>query len=172
MLQSEWYYVSAGYLKFAKKKTNTFSMLFFLWAPGIMFFPHCPFFSTIVLHYKPVPHLSMFFLQAPLQADQPLSGKWTCLPHEKTLLRAKQDPTEEATKIKPIFCYTLHFYILRERRATDLPQGTRRKKKKARGARWEGERLLGYAAGASADERGSSPWHLSRWLRFLGEIWC
>ena len=39
----------------------------------------------------------------------------------------------------------------------------RLKKNKARGARWEGERLLlfllGHPAGASAEERESSLWH-------------
>ena len=65
--------------------------------------------------------------------------------------------------------------IYQQNEVMDIQLG-RLKKKKARGAQWEGERLLlfllGYPAGASAEERESSMWHLSRWLRFLGEIWC
>ena len=74
--------------------------------------------------------LCFFFFQAPLQADQPLSGKWARLPHEKTLLGAKQDPTEGFFATESIF------------RPSDWYSPGRLKKKKARGARWEGERLL------------------------------
>ena len=86
--------------------------------------------------------LCFFFFQAPLQADQPLSGKWTRLPHEKTLLGAKQDPTEGATKIKPIFCYTVHFYTLRlifprEAKEKESARGTMGRRKVIASSYWD-----------------------------------
>ena len=129
-----------GIFKICKKKNAyAFDAMFFT----IMFFPHCSFFLRNDLHYKPVPHLSMFFFfQAPLQSDQPLSGKCTRLPHEKTLLGAKQDPTEGATKIKPIFCYTVHFYTLRlifprEAKEKESARGTMGRRKVIASSYWD-----------------------------------
>ena len=89
----------------------------------------------------------VFFFQAPLQADQPLSGKWTRLPHEKTLLGAKQDPTEGATKIKPIFCYTVHFYTLRlifprEAKEKESARGTMGRRKVIASSYWDTQQEL------------------------------
>ena len=137
-----------GIFKICKKKKKknayAFDAMFF----SIMFFPHCSFFLRNDLHYKPVPHLSMFFFfQAPLQADQPLSGKWTRLPHEKTLLGAKQDPTEGATKIKPIFCYTVHLYTLRlifprEAKEKESARGTMGRRKVIASSHWDTQQEL------------------------------
>ena len=129
-----------------KKKTRTLSMLCF----SLSCFFLIALFSWEIndLDYKPVPHLSMFFFfQAPLQSDQPLSGKCTRLPHEKTLLGAKQDPTEGATKIKPIFCYTVHFYTLRlifprEAKEKESARGTMGRRKVIASSYWDTQQEL------------------------------
>ena len=128
-----------------KKKTRTLSMLCFSVS---CFFLIALFVLRNDLHYKPVPHLStFFFFQAPLQADQPLSGKWTRLPHEKTLLGAKQDPTEGATKMKPIICYTVHFYTLRlilprEAKEKESARGTMGRRKVIASSYWDTQQEL------------------------------
>ena len=146
-LQSEWYYVSAGYLKFAKKKkTRTLSMLCF----SVSCFFLIALFSWEMIYTTSQSLIFLcffFFFQAPLQADQPLSGKWTRLPHEKTLLGAKQDPTEGATKIKPIFCYTVHFYTLRlifprEAKEKESARGTMGRRKVIASSYWDTQQEL------------------------------
>ena len=135
-----------GIFKICKKKTRALSMLCF----SLSCFFLIALFSWEIndLHYKPVPHLSMFFFfQAPLQSDQPLSGKCTRLPHEKTLLGAKQDPTEGATKIKPIFCYTVHFYTLRlifprEAKEKESARGTMGRRKVIASSYWDTQQEL------------------------------
>lgn len=137
---------------------------------SIMFFPHCSFFLRNDLHYKPVPHLSMFFFfRLHYKPTSRCPGNEPASPTKKTLLGAKQDPTEGATKIKPIFCYAVHFYTLRlifprEAKEKESAQGRMGRRKVIASSYWDTQQEL---------RRGeSSLWHLSRLLRFLGEIWC
>ena len=137
-----------GIFKICKKKKKNayaFDAMFF----SIMFFPHCSFFLRNDLHYKPVPHLSMFFFFFRLHY-KPTSrcpGNEPASPTKKTLLGAKQDPTEGATKIKPIFCYAVHFYTLRlifprEAKEKESARGTMGRRKVIASSYWDTQQEL------------------------------
>ena len=127
-----------------KKNAYAFDAMFF----SIMFFPHCSFFLRNDLHYKPVPHLSMFFFfRLHYKPTSRCPGNEPASPTKKTLLGAKQDPTEGATKIKPIFCYTVHFYTLRlifprEAKEKESARGTMGRRKVIASSYWDTQQEL------------------------------
>ena len=136
-----------GILKLCKKKKKNaypFDAMVF----SIMFFPHCSFFLRNDLHYKPVPHLSMFFFfRLHYKPTSRCLGNEPASPTKKTLLGAKQDPTEGATKIKPIFCYTVHFYTLRlifprEAKEKESARGTMGRRKVIASSYWDTQQEL------------------------------
>ena len=128
-----------GIFKICKKKKKKKRLRFRCYVFQYHVFSSLLFFleKWSTLQASPSSFYVFFFFQAPLQADQPLSGKWTRLPHEKTLLGAKQDPTEGRRRKSSLFFATESIF-----RPSDWYSPGRLKKKKARGARWEGERLL------------------------------
>ena len=138
-----------GIFKICKKKKKKKRVRFRCYVFQYHVFSSLLFFleKWSTLQASPSSFYVFFFFQAPLQADQPLSGKWTRLPHEKTLLGAKQDPTEGATKIKPIFCYTVHFYTLRlifprEAKEKESARGTMGRRKVIASSYWDTQQGL------------------------------
>ena len=124
-----------GIFKLCKKKKNAypFDAMFF----SIMFFPHCSFFLRNDLHYKPVPHLSMFFFfRLHYKPTSRCPGNEPASPTKKLFSGQNKTRPRERRKSSLFFATESIF------RASDWYSPGRLKKKKARGARWEGERLL------------------------------
>ena len=121
------------------------------------------------LHYKPVPHLSTFFLSGSTTSRPAFVREMNPPPPRKNSSRGKTRPDRGSDENEAYFL--LHSPFLYPQ--TDTPQGGLRKRKRAgHDGKEKGycQLLLGYPAGA--EERESPLWHLSRLLRFLGEIWC
>ena len=116
-----------------KKNAHAFDAMFF----SIMFFPHCSFFLRNDLHYKPVPHLSMFFFfRLHYKPTCRCPGSEPASPTKKLFSGQNKTRPRERRK-SSLFFATQSIFI-----PSDWYSPGRLKKKKARGARWEGERLL------------------------------
>ena len=84
----------------------------------------------------------VFFFRLHYKPTSRCPGNEPASPTKKTLLGAKQDPTEGATKIKPIFCYTVHFYTLRlifprEAKEKESARGTMGRRKVIASSYWD-----------------------------------
>ena len=125
-----------GIFKLCKKKKKNaypFDAMFF----SIMFFPHCSFFLRNDLHYKPVPHLSMFFFsRLHYKPTSRCPGNEPASPTKKLFSGQNKTRPRERRKSSLFFATESIF------RPSDWYSPGRLKKKKARGARWEGEKLL------------------------------
>ena len=117
-----------------KKKTRTLSMLCFSVS---CFFLIALFVLRNDLHYKPVPHLStFFFFRLHYKPTSLCPGNEPASPTKK--LFSGQNKTRPRERRKwSLFFATQSIFI-----PSDWYSPGRLKKKKARGARWEGERLL------------------------------
>ena len=89
------------------------------------------------LHYKPVPHLSMvFFSRLHYNPTSRCPGNVPASPTKK--LFSGQNKTRPRERRKSSLFFATQFIFI----PSDWYSPGRLKKKKARGARWEGERLL------------------------------
>ena len=140
------------------------------------------FFSIIGLHYKPVPHFSefCFFFRLDNQPTSRCPGNETASPRKYPSRCGRRPDPKEWRKSSLFFVTHSIFRFSGSAWSTPLSSVRRGllmtlRKRKTRGARWEGERLLlfllGYPGGAAGDERIFSV-ALSRWLWFLSKIWC
>ena len=104
---------------------------------SIMVFPHCSFFLRNDLHYKPVPHLSMFFFSGSTTSRPAVVREMNPPPPRKKLFSGQNKTRPRERRKSSLFFATESIF-----RPSDWYSPGRLKKKKARGARWEGERLL------------------------------
>ena len=117
-----------------KKKTRTLSMLCFSVS---CFFLIALFVLRNDLHYKPVPHLStFFFFRLHYKPTSLCPGNEPASPTKKLFSGQNKTRPRERRK-SSLFFATQSIFI-----PSDWYSPGRLKKKKARGARWEGERLL------------------------------
>ena len=126
-----------GIFKICKKKKKknayAFDAMFF----SIMFFPHCSFFLRNDLHYKPVPHLSMFFFSGSTTSRPAVVREINPPPPRKKLFSGQNKTRPRERRKSSLFFATESIF-----RPSDWYSPGRLKKKKARRAGWEGERLL------------------------------
>ena len=135
-LQSEWYYVSAGYLKFAKKEKKRVRFRCYVFQYHI--FSSLLFFleKWSVLQASPSSFYVFFFFRLHYKPTSRCPGNEPASPTKKLFSGQNKTRPRERRKSSLFFATESIF------RPSDWYSPGRLKKKKARGARWEGERLL------------------------------
>ena len=127
-----------------KKKTRTLSMLCF----SVSCFFLIALFSWEMIYTtsQSLIFLCFFFFRLHYKPTSRCPGNEPASPTKKTLLGAKQDPTEGATKIKPIFCYTVHFTLRlifpREAKEKGSARGTMGRRKVIASSYWDTQQEL------------------------------
>ena len=86
---------------------------------SIMFFPHCSFFLRNDLHYKPVPHLSMFFFSGSTTSRPAVVREMNPPPPRKNSSRGKTRPDRGSDENQAYFLLQSPFLDPQ----TDIPQG-------------------------------------------------
>ena len=133
-----------GIFKICKKKKKKKRLRFRCYVFQYHVFSSLLFFleKWSTLQASPSSFYVFFFFRLHYKPTSRCPGNEPASPTKKTLFGAKQDPTEGATKIKPIFCYAVHFYTLRlifprEAKEKESARGTMGRRKVIASSYWD-----------------------------------